>query len=117
VALLGGAGGLSAAATDLARLIAILIGQSDNPGLERATISAMLSAAAMRGGYGFDGARDYGGDSFDGQWGFMLCFGSPAQVDGATPSWYPDFPAVMNVAKKTLTGAADLFPQFGMAPL
>jgi Beta-lactamase len=109
VALFQGSGGLSAAATDLARLIAILISQNDNPGLKRATVSAMLSAAAARGGYGFNGARDYGGGSFygqkggelsdaasvlqfDGQWGFMLCFGSPAQVAGVTPSWYPALP-------------------------
>jgi CubicO group peptidase (beta-lactamase class C family) len=134
VALLEGAGGLSAAATDLARLIAILISQSDNPGLRRATISAMLSAAATRGGYGFDDTRDYGAGrfygqkggelsdaasvlQFDDQWGFMLCFGSPAQIDGVTPSWYPDFPAVMNVAKNTNWGTTDLFPQFGMSPL
>jgi CubicO group peptidase (beta-lactamase class C family) len=143
VALLGGAGGLSAAATDLARLIAILISQNDNPALKRATITGMLSAAARlkaagyeRAGYGLDDAKNYGGgrfyglkggelsDSasvlqFDDQWGFMLCFGSPAQVDGATPSWYPDFPAVMSEAKTALggRGTTDLFPQFGMSSL
>jgi CubicO group peptidase (beta-lactamase class C family) len=139
LAIAQGSGGLSAAATDLARLVAILINQHDNPALKRATITGMLSAAArlsaagyQRAGYGLDSAVDYGGGNFygqkggvlvdsasvlqfDGQWGFVLCWGSPAQMPGATPSWYPDFPAAMN--HKNELGTTDLFPQFGMASL
>jgi hypothetical protein len=72
----------------------------------------------MDGFYGPGGElSDAANVQFDDQWGFMLCFGSPAQVDGVTPSWYPDFPAVMNVAKSTNWGTTNLFPQFGMSPL
>jgi CubicO group peptidase (beta-lactamase class C family) len=70
-----GAGGLSAAATDLARLVAILISQNNNPQpiIQRATIISMLTSGATlwtlvnngtvknvenpqntRAGYGFD---------------------------------------------------------------
>jgi CubicO group peptidase (beta-lactamase class C family) len=136
-----GAGGLSAAVTDLARLAAILIDQSDNPALKRKTITDMLAAAAKlsaagfsRAGYGLDYARNYGGGSFygqkggeivnaagvlqfDDQWGFALCFGSPAQQPKITPSWYPDYPAVMKIAKGTNWGTTDLFPYFGMSQL
>ena len=137
LAIAQGSGGLSAATTDLARLVAILIDQHDNPALKRATITGMLSAAAKlssagygRAGYGLDYAKNYGGGSFygqkggilvgaasvlqfDDQWGFALCFGSPSGPYGV----YPDFPAVMNVAKNTNWGTTDLFPQFGMSPL
>ena len=37
-------GGLSGAANDMPRLIAILISQNDNPALKRSTLDAMLSA-------------------------------------------------------------------------
>jgi CubicO group peptidase (beta-lactamase class C family) len=56
-----GDGGLSGAVTDLARLIAILISQDDNPAMRRSTLTRMLSAGAGltaagmgRSGYGFD---------------------------------------------------------------
>jgi CubicO group peptidase (beta-lactamase class C family) len=71
-----GGGGLSAAATDLARLIAILISQKDSPALTRATLASMLSAGAKltaagqgRAGYGFDALIDQGGGQFYGQKG------------------------------------------------
>jgi hypothetical protein len=35
----------------------------------------------------------------------------------AASSWYPDYPAVMNIAKSIAWGRADLFPQFGMPSL
>ena len=59
-----GSGGLSAAATDIARLIAILMLQKDSPAMKRSTIDLMLNnavAAQMkwggRAGHGFDGER------------------------------------------------------------
>ncbi len=136
--ILEGAGGLSGANTDVARLIAILIGQQDNPALKRATITSMLSAGAAlsaagmkRAGYGFDYLERQGGGNFygqkggslessgnvlefNGQWGFALSWGGRATT---TPSWYPDFPTVMNIAKSLDWGSADLFPQFGMSSL
>ena len=56
-----GGGGLSGAATDMARLIAILISENHNPALKRSTLDSMLSAGSAltakgmgRAGYGFD---------------------------------------------------------------
>ncbi len=141
LAVAQGGGGLSAATTDLARLVAILIDNNDNPALKRSVITKMLINAVNlnktnpRAGYGLDGASQNSDGSFYGQkggliadaasvfqfndqWGFVLCFGSPAQQDvqPPSPSWYPDFPAVMNIAKAT-TWTQDLFPTFGMPPL
>jgi CubicO group peptidase (beta-lactamase class C family) len=136
--VLEGAGGLTGATTDVARLIAAMIGQKDNPALKRATVSAMLSAGAAlsaagmgRAGYGFDylanlGAGNFyaqkGGSlassgnvlEFNGTWGFALSWGGKA---AAATSWYPDYPSVMNIAKNVDWGSTDLFPQFGMPSL
>ncbi len=138
-----GGGGLSAAATDLGRLIAILLSQDDNPAMKRSTINTMMDNAVatiqawsgktsdLRAGHGWDGAgaqanhRYYGqkGGSLDtsgnvleinGDWGFAMCWGGKAT---AASGWYPDYPDVMNVAKNALANAADLFPQFGMPSL
>ncbi len=46
------------------------------------------------------------------QWGFALCFGSPAQTS-VTPLWYPDFTPMMALAQG-VTWTRDLFPHFGM---
>ena len=64
----GGGSGLSAAATDLARLVAILLDTNDNPALTRTTLEEMLSQGAVllaarqainnpgpRAGFGLDG--------------------------------------------------------------
>jgi CubicO group peptidase (beta-lactamase class C family) len=136
--IMEGSGGLTGATTDIARLIAIMIDQKDNPALKRATITSMLSdgaaltAAGMgRAGYGFDALFNQGGGNFygqkggslassgnvlelNGQWGFALCWGGKAT---AATSWYPDYPTVMNIAKNAAWGSADLFPQFGMPSL
>jgi CubicO group peptidase (beta-lactamase class C family) len=138
VGLMEGGGGLSGAATDIARLIAILLSQNDNPALKRATISSMLAAGSVlsaagmnRAGYGFDylqnfnngqfygqkgGSLDSSGNvlEFNGDWGFAMQWGGPAT---AATNWYPDYPAVMNIAKSATWGAADLFPNFGMPSL
>jgi CubicO group peptidase (beta-lactamase class C family) len=140
LAIAQSAGGISAAMTDLARLVAIMIDTQDNPALKRTTISNMLSAAATfqtggpnrRAGYGLDGAQKLGVDSyygqkgglianassvfqFDDQWGFALCFANSGQ--NRNPGWYPDFDAVMNIAKGVSWGSSDLFPNFGMPSL
>jgi CubicO group peptidase (beta-lactamase class C family) len=157
--MLAGAGGLTGAPTDIARLVAMLIDPKDNPAFKRATITEMLSKAAAfvkylvndpkgmamvakgqaivagtkaRAGYGWDGVVDIGGGSyyaqkggnlpeicnsvvqFNGQWGFVMLWASPPNGAG---SWYADYPAVMDIAKSTAWGAADLFPQYGMPSL
>jgi hypothetical protein len=137
-----GAGGLSGAMPDLARLVSIFIDQHDNPALKRSTITSMLNRAAAvftefgnnRAGYGLDAVATQnagfyygqkGGEiinaagvlQFDGEWGFALCFGSPAQLPGATPVWYPDFTPMMNIAKSASWSSADLFTEFGIPSL
>ncbi len=126
-----GAGGLAAAMPDLGRLIAILIDRKDNPALRRDTLREMLTNAATRRGHGLDDAKDLGEDRFYGQkggalstsrnvlqlhgeFGFALCW---AGVPDADVRWYPDFPALMNVAHRTKWGDGDLFGEFGMAAL
>jgi CubicO group peptidase (beta-lactamase class C family) len=134
-----GAGGLSAAPTDLARLIAILISQKDNPAIHRSTLVSMLkagaqlSAAGLRAGYGFDDVNNLGNGQFYAQkggslgssasslqfnkdWGFTMLWGNGEPGEPNQP-WYPDFPQVMNIAMTADWGSGDLFPQFGMPSL
>jgi hypothetical protein len=136
-----GGGGMSAAMTDLARLVAVFLDQKDTPALKRATLTSMLNRAAAlqaagngRAGYGLDavatqtGGLYYGQKGgeiinaagvlqFNGEWGFVLCFGSPAQVPNQQPVWYPDFTPMMNIATTTSWSPNDLFPDFGMPSL
>jgi CubicO group peptidase (beta-lactamase class C family) len=126
-----GAGGLTAAMPDVARLIAILIDQRDNPALRRDTLREMLTNAAKRHGHGFDSAKDLGEGRFYGQkggalstsrnvlqlrgeFGFALCW---AGVPDADVNWYPDFPALMSIAHRVKWSDADLFGEFGMKSL
>jgi CubicO group peptidase (beta-lactamase class C family) len=126
-----GAGGLTAAMTDVARLIAMLIDIKDNAALSRDTLRQMLTNAAASHGHGLDRAKDLGGDRFygqkggalstswnvlqmNGEYGFALCW---AGVTDPDTHWYPDFPALMSVARQVKWSDADLFDQFGMAAL
>ena len=126
-----GAGGLTGAMTDVARLIAILIDRKDNAALRRDTLREMLANAAKPHGHGFDSAKDLGEDRFYGQkggalstshnvlqlrdeFGFALCWAGAPDKD---VNWYPDFPAVMTLARKGKWSDADLFGEFGMASL
>jgi CubicO group peptidase (beta-lactamase class C family) len=143
LAISQGAGGLSGAATDVARLVAILQDTNDNPALKRVTLEQMLSQGAVlyaaqqaltnpdsRAGSGLDWSIWQGpgvyygqkggqiGDAasvlqFDGEWGFVALFGTRA----TQPGWYPNWDAVMKIAKNQLATATDLFPQFGMPSL
>ena len=133
---------MSAAATDLGRLIAILISQQDNPAMTRQTLVNMLTAGAefkaahpgWNSGYGFDGIVNNGGglfyaqkggsmDStatvlqFNGTWGFTMLWanGYPSTVPNSI--WYPDFQPVMTIAETALRDSPDLFPRFGMPSL
>ena len=132
---------MSAAMTDLARLVAVFLDQKDTPTLKRATLTGMLNRAAalqaagnQRAGYGLDAvavqnAGLYYGQKggliinaagvlqFSGEWGFVLCFGSPAQVTNQAPIWYPDFTPMMNIAMNVSWSSSDLFPDFGMPSL
>ncbi len=159
LALNQGCAGMSAATTDLARLVAIMIDLNDNPALKRSTLDTMLGKAATlwhdvtydglynnandaRAGYGLDAVLAYSGGSYygqkgglindaasvldfnylDNQWGFVLCFGSPAQLPGVSlpgtppPVWYPDFTSMMSDAMSAGL-KKDLFPHFGMSAL
>jgi hypothetical protein len=117
--------------TDVARLIAILIDTRDNAALKRDTLRQMLANAAASRGHGFDRAKDLGGDRFygqkggalstswnvlqmNGEYGFALCWAGVTEPD---VHWYPDFPALMSVARGVKWSDADLFDQFGMAAL
>lgn len=106
--------------------------------MKRSTINTMMDNAVTAGqtwkgraGHGWDGAaaqadhRYYGqkGGSLEtsgnvlqinGEWGFAMCWGGLATAAG---NWYPDYPAVMNIAKNAFANAMDLFPQFGMPSL
>ena len=145
LAIAQGAGGLSGAATDVARLVAILLDTSDNAALKRATLEQMLSEGAVlgaaqnaignpgpRAGFGLDWVQwespgvYYGQKGgliadaasvfqFDGEWGFVALFGSTA--DRPNGLIYPNWDAVMSAAKADLATAADLFPMFGMPSL
>jgi hypothetical protein len=93
-----------------------------------------LSASDEFAGYGFDTVNNLGLGSFygqkggllndaasvlqfNGEWGFVVVWGSPAQVPTKTPSWHPDYDAVMNIAKTVDWSGTDLFPHFGMPSL
>jgi CubicO group peptidase (beta-lactamase class C family) len=133
-----GSGGLSAATPDLARLIAILLAPINSPAMKRTTIQQMLDNAVAsqaawngRAGHGFDSVGNQGNGKYYGQkggslgtshnvleingdWAFAMCWGGSST---AAANWYPDYPAVMNIAKGVAWGPADLFPSFGMPSL
>jgi CubicO group peptidase (beta-lactamase class C family) len=139
VGLMEGGGGLTGAATDIVRLVAAIIDQKDTPMMKRATLTTMLTDGAAetaagfgRAGYGLDWLTALGGGQFygqkggslptsndvlqfNGQWGFVMLWGSPPTA--AESNWYPDYPSVMNIATSASWGSADLFPHFGMPPL
>lgn len=124
-------GGLSAAMTDLARLLAILSSRRDTPAIRGQTVTMMLANAAARRGHGFDGAKDkgdgtfvafkggslpstWGALQFDGDLGFVVAWSGGIPPDKA--NWFPNLPTVMAAARRAPWGD-DLFPQFGMASL
>ena len=147
LAISQGAGGLSGAATDVARLVAILLDTNDNPALKRVTLEQMLSEGAVlgaaqyaiqgpnggaRAGFGLDGVQWQSPGVYYGQKGGLIVdAASVFEFDG---EWgfvalfgstanrpnnlvYPDWHAVMDKAKTELATAIDLFPSFGMPSL
>jgi CubicO group peptidase (beta-lactamase class C family) len=134
-----GAGGLTAAAVDVARLLAILISQNDSPALKRATIVSMfqggvaLTQQGHSAGYGFDSVGDQGSGQFfalkggadsgahavidvDGDWGSVSCFAA-ADAPNAGNVSLGGFLSVYAPHRNSLMNNDDLFPHYGMPSL
>jgi CubicO group peptidase (beta-lactamase class C family) len=133
-----GSGGLSAAATDLGRILAALMWQHNTAALKRTTVESMFNNAIAcgqkfgnRAGHGWDGAAARANNRFYGQKGGSLdTSGNTLQINGdwafacniaGKMAWtpdgkgiYPDFPAMMSIAKTVNWGNTDLFPAYGM---
>lgn len=139
-----GSGGLSAAAVDLARLLAAMSLRHNNPVIDAATVTAMLANAAAAssdpglaqawGFHGFDRVttidaangvyQGYKGGSLTtsqngigfmrGGLSYVISWNTPTP-SGAGGSFYPYFDAVLNAAASHDWGTTDLFPKFGMA--
>jgi CubicO group peptidase (beta-lactamase class C family) len=132
----GGAGGLSASAVDVARLVACLSMTSDSPLMKHTTLMEWLQAAATasstlsgppepgaHGYHGFDGVNG-GGTTFSGDkggslstsqngfWfttggiGIVLCWNTPVPNG---PQWYPNDSTILTAAQNHDWGTADLF--------
>ena len=138
---LDGSGGLSAASIDLARLLATMVSTSDNPALKRSTITDMMVNAVTnqakfggRAGHGWDTASMQSGGKFkaqkggalntsggvlqfNGDWGFAMLWAGKLIAPYKGKDWYPNFAAVMDIAKNASWPRADLFPNYNMPPL
>lgn len=139
--IMDGDGGLTGAAVDVARLVAILIDQHDSPVLKRETIvskfkrGAALSKEGHRSGYGFDSIIDENNGQFfalkggaltdahsaiviDGDWGSVSLFAAADAPNNGNSSMggflgvYAPEPD-----RDFLMNVDDLFPQFGMPSL
>ena len=134
-----GSGGLTGAAVDVARLVAILISRHDSSVLKRETIIGMfekgaaLSHAGQLSGYGFDTIVDQGDGKFfaikggalsdahsvidiDGDWGSVSLFAA-ADAPNAGNSSLGGFLSVYAPHRDSLMKVDDLFPQYGMPSL
>ena len=100
-----------------------MLSTSDNPALKRTTITSMMMNAVtagrslgQRAGHGWDGAASVGGGKyygqkggsldtsgnvleFNGDWGFAMCWAGKLIAPYKGKGWYPDFTAVMDIAK------------------
>ena len=139
----GGGGGLSAAATDVARLVAALSSTFMNPMMGNSTLQSWLNNAAnatstltgpdpneVHGFHGFDSVQldttthqffgEKGGSLSTSQNGIQFQIGGIATVicwNGMTPSgpaWFQFGDDLLGAASKQSWGTADLFPLFGM---
>lgn len=132
-----GPGGVSCAAVDMARLLAMLSCRSNNPVLPPGTIDDFLtdavaatSAGTDHGYHGFDSASgslphvslQKGGSlpgvrcGFEGAVGqrFVIMLRNGHAIDGATPT---DKSEILDMADDIDWGTGDLFPQYGMVGL
>jgi CubicO group peptidase (beta-lactamase class C family) len=135
-----GGGGLSAAVVDVARLLAMLDVRTNNPVLTSASIGNLFTLAQASGGHGFDmgqvidaangvyyaqkggslpessqNVARYSTDDFS----MVLCWNRSDITEGSGGDawWYPDYPALLNIARAQAWGNQDLFPGFGMPSL
>jgi CubicO group peptidase (beta-lactamase class C family) len=133
-------GGLSAAAPDLARILAAMNVKPYTP-LGRPAVDSLLSSAATNGGHGFDWmsfdqatGRYHGpkggllqtnqaglwydsnpnGFSYVILWNGLHTKDDLNLFDGEDVGWYPSFDAVLNAAANQAWPLADQFPTFGM---
>jgi hypothetical protein len=122
----------------MARLLAIVLSQDDNPAMKRQTIVTMLKDGAAisalhnsrRSGYGFDSISDLHDGTFfaqkggsisdahsvieiNGDWGIVACWGG----DPVTAPWYPYYLETFSPDKDALQNGKDLFPHYGMPSL
>jgi CubicO group peptidase (beta-lactamase class C family) len=139
-----GGGGLSAAATDVARLVAALSVTTNNPMMSTATLRTWLQNAATatstltgpdpneaHGYHGFDSVAvvdatnhifsgEKGGLLDTSQNGFQFVTGGVSTVlcwNGQTPvdnSWFPIYKTLTDAIGAQSWGSIDLFPTFGM---
>ncbi|HEY4358347.1 MAG TPA: serine hydrolase [Acidobacteriaceae bacterium] len=136
-----GAGGLSIAVTDVARLVAALSVTDANPLMSLAMLqqwmanaahaSSTISGPSAHGYHGFDGVSVtdaakhlYSGNkggSLDtsqnsiyfetGGVGLVMCWNGTTPTG---PSWYPAYQPIVDAARSHDWGSTDLFPHFGM---
>jgi CubicO group peptidase (beta-lactamase class C family) len=134
-----GGGGLSGSVVDVARLLAMLDVRRTNPVLKPKTIKNLFTLAAG-GGHGFDYAQvvDAAKGHYYGMKGgslpessqncaryrtddysMVVCWNRSdiGEGSGGDAWWYPDFPAVLGIARSSRWSAGDLFPKFGMPTL
>jgi CubicO group peptidase (beta-lactamase class C family) len=137
-----GSGGISAAATDVARLIATFNVAGDSPILKAATRTTMLQNAAYatahykgpaaHGYHGFDSASEWdpahhyyyalkGGELFTSEnayWFWMGGFSYVVCKNGTTPKDSGTWVNTMRAAAEAHSwGNVNLFPAYGMSPL
>jgi len=132
-------GGLTGSVVDMARLLAMLDVRTNNPVLTPATIGSLFSNAAQHGGHGFDTAvvlnpaagSFYGMKGGDlpessqngvryqtGDFSMVICWNRSDITEGSSDGWwYPDYPALLAIARAHSWPATDLFPGFGMPSL
>lgn len=140
--IMDGDGGLTGAAVDVARLVAVLTSQEDSPVLKWQTIvkhftrGVQLTTNNHRAGYGFDalcvgndgkfsglkgGALDdaHSAIDIDGDWGSVSVFPAADAPNAGNSSADSGFLKVYapEPDRDSLKGVADFFPQFGMPSL
>lgn len=136
-----GAGGLSVAVTDVARLVASLSVTGSNPLMSVATLQEWMANAAhasstitgpsAHGYHGFDsvsvtdsakqlysgnkgGSLDTSQNSLyfeTGGVGLVMCWNGTTPTG---PSWYPAYQPIVDAARSHDWGSTDMFPHFGM---
>jgi CubicO group peptidase (beta-lactamase class C family) len=127
----GSSGGLSAASVEVARALAALSIEKNNPMFDESTRLMLLKNATASTGHGFDwvGLVDAKANIYYGGKGgslstsqnaiyftthglsYVICWNGPTPTGEA---WYPSFNSVLGVAQSHDWGGVDLFPQYGM---